>query len=166
MLSVDGARGAIHGSSLQSRSEKTLVAEIGNRILVVVRWLLFVPGAVVLSMLAAFVILYWWGPLSGGSIEAPGVAIPANAFSGFVLVFAGSWIAPSRQKTIPALVLLVIAAALFLQALLWAVEDGLFEWWDTESVLQTLQDVASLVGAFVGFVMATSMLSDNGSNPS
>lgn len=152
------------GSFIGPNIKKNLVAEVGNRVLVVVRWLFFIPGAAILSMLAAFLILFWWGPLSGGSMEAPGVSIPANGISGFILVFAGSWIAPAKQKTIPALVLLVIAAMLYLYALSLAIEDGLFDWWDTESVLMALQDLASLVGAVVGFIMATSMLSDKSSS--
>lgn len=98
-------------------------------------------------------------------MEAPGVSIPANAFSGFVLVFTGSWIAPAKQKVIPALVLLLIAVVLYSFALSWAIEDGLFDWWDTESVLMALEDLAGFVGAVVGFFVAISVLSDKESNP-
>lgn len=123
-----------------------------------IRWLLFIPGAVVVSFLAAFGVLMLGGLLVEHSIEAPGVAIPANAAQGFILVAGGSWIAPAENKRVPALVLLSLAIVLFSLALFWAVEDGLFEWWDTPSVLMALQDLAALVGAVFGYALAVSRL--------
>ena len=75
--------------------------------MVTVRWLFFIPGAVVLALVTGLVITLIADP------ESIFGFLLLAASAGFVFVFGGSFLAPSKDKTIPAVVLLIIVGVLF-----------------------------------------------------